>query len=278
MTFAADPARLRLAAPSLLAALALRRAGCRASASRRGRARAASRGLRPQAVAARAASAPMQAVRGRILYDFSGSACEGYALQFRQVSELDTGEGKVDGERPARHHLGGRRGQEASASIRRTIFDQQAARIGRRPGRARTPAASRCSLTKPATRSSTSKTDLVFPTEHMRRIIAAAREGKTLLEVAGLRRLGERREGLQHAHRDRPPIPPDEQQADRRRRRPGGARRLTRWPVTISYFDQAPTARAASRRRSIPSPSSSTRTASRARSCSTTAISSSAAR
>ena len=37
----------------------------------------------------------MQAVRGRILYDFSGSACEGYALQFRQVSELDTGEGKV---------------------------------------------------------------------------------------------------------------------------------------------------------------------------------------
>ena len=31
----------------------------------------------------------MNAVRGRILYDFSGSACEGYALQFRQVSELD---------------------------------------------------------------------------------------------------------------------------------------------------------------------------------------------
>src|SRR5829696_5946444 len=37
----------------------------------------------------------MSAVRGRILYDFSGSACEGYALQFRQVSELDSGEGKV---------------------------------------------------------------------------------------------------------------------------------------------------------------------------------------
>ena len=31
--------------------------------------------------------------RGRILYDFSGNACEGYALQFRQVSELDNGEG-----------------------------------------------------------------------------------------------------------------------------------------------------------------------------------------
>src|SRR5215813_5880833 len=35
------------------------------------------------------------AARGRILYDFSGNTCDGYALQFRQVSELDNGEGKV---------------------------------------------------------------------------------------------------------------------------------------------------------------------------------------
>src|SRR5262252_436636 len=36
----------------------------------------------------------IEGVRGRILYDFSGSACDGYQLQFRQVSELDSGEGK----------------------------------------------------------------------------------------------------------------------------------------------------------------------------------------
>src|ERR1051325_4977349 len=36
----------------------------------------------------------LESVRGRIVYDFSGNACEGYALQFRQVTELDTGEGK----------------------------------------------------------------------------------------------------------------------------------------------------------------------------------------
>ena len=34
-------------------------------------------------------------MRGRILYDFDGNACEGYSLKFRQVSELDSGEGKV---------------------------------------------------------------------------------------------------------------------------------------------------------------------------------------
>src|ERR1700674_2148912 len=37
----------------------------------------------------------IETVRGRILYDFSGNACEGYALQFRQVSEIDSGEGKM---------------------------------------------------------------------------------------------------------------------------------------------------------------------------------------
>jgi hypothetical protein len=37
----------------------------------------------------------MEAVRGRILYDFSGSACEGYRLQFRQVSELRSGSGRT---------------------------------------------------------------------------------------------------------------------------------------------------------------------------------------
>src|SRR6201985_3037657 len=37
----------------------------------------------------------INSARGRILYNFSGSACEGYTSGFRQVSELNSGEGKV---------------------------------------------------------------------------------------------------------------------------------------------------------------------------------------
>src|ERR1700744_688594 len=37
----------------------------------------------------------VQSARGRILYNFSGSACEGYTSEFRQVSELEVGEGKM---------------------------------------------------------------------------------------------------------------------------------------------------------------------------------------
>src|SRR3954454_3036900 len=40
-------------------------------------------------------SASIESARGRILYNFSGSACEGYYSDFRQVSELDAGEGKT---------------------------------------------------------------------------------------------------------------------------------------------------------------------------------------
>ncbi len=40
-------------------------------------------------------STSIDSARGRILYNFSGSACEGYTSEFRQVSELDSGEGKV---------------------------------------------------------------------------------------------------------------------------------------------------------------------------------------
>ena len=35
----------------------------------------------------------VNSARGRILYNFTGSSCEGYTSEFRQVSELDSGEG-----------------------------------------------------------------------------------------------------------------------------------------------------------------------------------------
>ena len=78
----------------------------------------------------------MNAVRGRILYDFSGSACEGYALQFRQVSELDSGEGKVivsDLRATSWEEGAGKRLRFHSQNY----FDESAARLGRWPGRAR---------------------------------------------------------------------------------------------------------------------------------------------
>src|SRR5215203_3135775 len=124
----------------------------------------------------------MNAVRGRILYDFSGSACEGYALQFRQVSELDSGEGKVvvsdlratsweDGAaKRLRFHS-----QNFFDENLRDSVDGQAEREGNGVA---------VELKAPGEKKLDLKNELVFPTEHVRRIITAARDGKTLLQVA----------------------------------------------------------------------------------------------
>ena len=62
---------------------------------------------------------PIEGVRGRILYDFTGNPCEGYALQFRQVSELNTGEGATCSPICARRP-GKTARRNRSASIRKT--------------------------------------------------------------------------------------------------------------------------------------------------------------
>src|ERR1700749_4164980 len=122
----------------------------------------------------------MSAVRGRILYDFSGNPCEGYALQFRQVSELDSGEGKV-----AVSDLRATSWEDGAATRLRfhsqNYFDDNLR--DQVDGQAeRETDGLAVHLTEPDEKKIDLNADLAFPTEHVRRIIAAAREGKTLLQ------------------------------------------------------------------------------------------------
>ena len=264
--------------PRLAAAAGLHGAGARArpaTAPAAGRARAAPRGLRPQARPI-ARQRVRSSARGRILYDFSGNACEGYALQFRQVSELDSGEGKVRSATCAPPP--GRTARRKRLPLPfAELSRRDAARSGRRPGRARSAGSRGQADQAGATRSSISTPTIVFPTEHMRRIIAAAREGKTDpgVPVYDGSDTGEKVYNTLTVIGQA--IAPDERMPTDAAAGQQALAALTRWPVTISYFDKAARP-AASRRRSMPSLSSSTRTACRARCCSTTTISSSAAR
>ena len=60
-------------------------------------------------------SPSVEAAEGRIVYNFSGSECEGYTTDFRQVSRLNTGEGRRR-ERPALVLAGKRARARATAS------------------------------------------------------------------------------------------------------------------------------------------------------------------
>src|SRR3954467_3809183 len=178
----------------------------------------------------------LEGVRGRIVYDFSGSACEGYALNFRQVTELDSGEGKV-----ALSDLRTATWEEAEGKSFR--FKSQnymdSKQIGDVDGRAdRAKSASvAVKLVKPEDK----KFDagkVVFPTEHMRLLIEAAQAGKTLLEVAVYDGSESGEKIYQSLSVIGRRIAPDAKAED------AGAGKdelagLARWPVTISYFDKA---------------------------------------
>ncbi len=177
----------------------------------------------------------IESVRGRILYDFSGNACEGYELQFRQVSELDSGEGKT-----ALSDLRSTTWEDGKASKFR--FNSENLLNDRRTdmvdGHAdRNTKAVAVSLSKPTEKNFIVPAGAVFPTEHMRRIVVAAREGKTILEfpVYDGSETGEKLYNtLTVIGRA---IPPGEKPpADAAAKIPAFAK-LTRWPVTISYFE-----------------------------------------
>ena len=181
----------------------------------------------------------IEAVRGRILYDFSGSVCEGYSLQFRQVSELDSGEGKA-----ALSDLRATSWEDGAAKSLRfssqNYLDQQM--VDTAAGNAeRQSGGVAVKLTKPEDKSYDLEAGIVFPAEHMRRIIEAAEQGKSILELPVF-------DGSENGEKVFNTltvighiISPEKKPTDVSADNPATAN-LRRWPVTVSYFEKASTA------------------------------------
>jgi hypothetical protein len=194
----------------------------------------------------------VESARGRIVIDFSGDACKGYTMQTRQVTVLESGE------------TGSR-----TSDLRNTTFESADGRSYRfkvstllngTPGQsvdgtAETVAdALKVRLKEPKRDGFQASGEVLFPTVHMRRLIAAAREGRTTLSVKvydgtddgrkvydtlavigrpattasvkeGAPQEGAAGEGAAKpkADRDKP-------------LREGEMAGMTHWPVTLSYF------------------------------------------
>ena len=182
------------------------------------------------------ASSSILAARGRILYDFSGNACEGYALQFRQVSELDNGEGKV-----TVSDLRSTTWEDGAAKkfifksqnyLNQTLTDTVDGEAERHSGEVAV------NLAKPAGKTFDLAADIAFPTDHMRRVIVAARAGKTFLEISVYDGSEKGEKVYNTLTVIGSAIAPNERSpADAA----GGQKALvglTRWPVTVSYFEK----------------------------------------
>jgi hypothetical protein len=182
-------------------------------------------------------SRPLESVRGRILYDFSGSACEGYQLNFRQVSELDSGEGKnaVSDLRTSTWEDGKAKNFRFNSE---NMLNQKA--VDTVDGTAeRKSSTVAVSLKKPQSKAFDLATGTVFPTEHMRRIIVAAKDGKTILEfpVYDGSQTGEKLYNTLTVIGQ--PIKPDQKKPDDAAAGQAALASMLRWPVTISYFDKS---------------------------------------
>jgi hypothetical protein len=181
-------------------------------------------------------SRSIEGVRGRILYDFSGSACAGYELQFRQVSELDSGEGKV-----ALSDLRSTTWEDAAAKTFRfnsenRLNDQSVDVVDGDASRKASVVA--VSLHKPTDKAFTIPLEAVFPTEHVRKILAAAQAGQRLLElqVYDGSETGEKIYNTLTVIGQ--PIAPGEKPPHDAAAKEPALGKLKRWPVTISYFDK----------------------------------------
>jgi hypothetical protein len=184
-------------------------------------------------------NSPIAGVTGRILYDFDGNACQGYSLEFRQVSELDTGEGKT-----STSDLRSTTWEGADAKsfkfTSQNFVDQSL--VTTVDGQAEHDAAKTAvNLAKPQPQTLDLDAGVVFPTEHMIRAITAAEAGKTILNfpVYDGSETGDKVFDTMTVIGRK--IAPDERlHADAAADEPKLVA-VPRWPVTISYFEKQKT-------------------------------------
>ena len=187
-------------------------------------------------------SASIDGARGRILYNFSGNSCEGYTSEFRQVSELNSGEGKVtlsdlrstsweDADGKSYRFKIDTRMNDADSSLVDGVAERSGDHIS-------------VKLTQPEVKTFTLDGSTVFPTEQIRRIIAAAKDGKSLLELTVYDGSDNGEKVYNTLTVIGQPIPGDRSIASPDPATSSDAMKsLTRWPVTVSYYDRDARAR-----------------------------------
>lgn len=177
--------------------------------------------------------APVSA-SGLIAYEFHGSSCEGYAANFRQVTELQRGEGS-----PISSDTKAVTFEDGEAKTLRFRIDTTLSENVQTPidGSATRSDAGEISvnLSQPKQETLDLGKDVLFPTQHIARIIDLAKSGGSVLEarVFDGSDTGEKIfDTLTVVGKEATTPSADAEKA-------ASLKGVRRWPVTISYFDSA---------------------------------------
>jgi hypothetical protein len=172
------------------------------------------------------------AARGRIAFDFSGSACDGYVQNFRQLTELQPAEGptRVSDMRSATFEDGD--GKSFAFDMKTKVDNAESDVVDGKA--AKSNGSLSIALSKPSPSKFQVGQDIVFPTEHLKQILEAAEQGRNLLQVTVY-------DGSETGEKvyetttiiGRPILAPVLEQAAHI----PVLENMKRWPVSISYFE-----------------------------------------
>jgi len=175
-------------------------------------------------------------VRGRILYDFDGNACQGYSLEFRQVSELNTGEGKTSTSDLRSTTWEGADAKAFKFTSENYVDDNLSGAVD---GHAEhDPDKTAVALEKPEKKTLDFAAGVVFPTEHMVRVINAAHDGKNILSFPVYDGSETGQKVFNTLTVVGPKLSADQRKHDDAAAGEAKLAAVPRWPVTISYFEQ----------------------------------------
>jgi hypothetical protein len=180
-------------------------------------------------------TAQVAAVHGRILYDFDGNACDGYTLQFRQVSELDTGEGKKSTSDLRSTTWEGGDAKEFKFTSQNFLAQKLVDTVD---GHAEHGSTTTVDLAKPEHKVLDIDAAVVFPTQHMVRVIEAARAGKTILDFPVFDGSDTGQKVYDTLTVIGRKLGVDDRKHDDAAAGDAKLANVARWPVTISYFEK----------------------------------------
>ncbi len=123
------------------------------------------------------------AAHGRIAFDFSGSPCEGYVQNFRQLTELQPAEGPTRVSDMHSATFEDADGRNYEFKLQTTIDTATAEQIDGKASRGADGLIS-VNLVKPKRQKIELGRNVIFPTEHLRRILAAAKAGQNIIELS----------------------------------------------------------------------------------------------
>jgi hypothetical protein len=175
------------------------------------------------------------AATGLIAYEFRGSACEGYTSNFRQMTEMERSEGE-----PVSMQVNAMSFEEANGKSMRFQIDSQGQQDTPPVAGTATRGADddlRVVLTKPKAQTLDFGHEVLFPTQHIERLIEAAKHGGGPMQA----RVYDGSDTGAKIFATMSVVGKEATKPDEDTQTASALGGIRRWPVVISYFNEAAT-------------------------------------